>query len=497
MDKFVFPRSASSDGHKPIRRRRWWRSIAELDGRLSSKYRHELSSLLLKSYAEIGAFSHLYHIGGRRCPTHMHRIGDIVEPSRPAPLRREGISGLEFDTKGIYLASVTKSGCLTIHDFETLYCLSSGLSPCSEEDETKHLLHLSARQLDVIRWNPSNQDEVACTSMQSNEVLLFDIGYVSSEPVEVLRKRPTITVHGCEVLRGLSDIAFTSIDKSRLLASDVYGSINIWDRRISNLPCLELTTNTRSTINSIQLNVENRIVFGASKHGIIYAWDLRGGRTSVAFQSHNEVCHPPLTSLKVAVLLEKIRHLKAQSEISSREIHSIDLDPSCPYQLAFHLADGWSGVLDTNTFQVTHMHCPPPAWLNGADISSSYSYLRKPSWLPTCSIYAVGSSSDNGVHLLDFYPGPDSACHVDFKEDTQSISEEKKQKSRNKFVPLSEGVTACAAHPINSTIIAGTKQSSLLVISQRHQCHPNDGYPLVAVEEFEHLQIFQQALQGV
>ncbi|KAJ4978258.1 hypothetical protein NE237_009038 [Protea cynaroides] len=81
MDKFVFPRSASSDGHKPIRRRRWWRSIAELDGRLSSKYRHELSSLLLESYSE------------------MHRIGDIVEPSRRAPLRREGISGLEFDTK--------------------------------------------------------------------------------------------------------------------------------------------------------------------------------------------------------------------------------------------------------------------------------------------------------------------------------------------------------------------------------------------------------------
>ncbi|XP_042512843.1 uncharacterized protein LOC122087707 isoform X1 [Macadamia integrifolia] len=485
MDKFVFLRSTSPDGHKPILRLLGF--YCEKDGMGKVGKKSLLACLIAVDVAgtlnfilfhsvKIGAFSHLYHIGGRRCPTHMHRTGIITDTNHLAPvtLRREGISGLEFDTKGIYLASVTKSGCLTIHDFETLYCLSSGLSPCLEEDETKHLLHLSTRQLDVVRWNPANQDEVACTSMQSNEVLLFDIGYVSSEPVEVLRKRPTITVYGSEVLRGLSDIAFTSIDKSRLLASDVYGIINVWDRRMSNLPCLELATNTRSTINSIQLNVENRIVFGASKHGIIYAWDIRGGRTSVAFQSHKEVSHPPLASFKLALLLEKIRSLKAQSEILSKEIHSIDLDPSCPYQLAFHLDDGWSGVLDTNNFQVTHMHCPPPAWLNGADISSSCSYLRKPSWLPTCSIYAVGSSSDSGVHLLDFYPGPSSACHVDFNEDTQCISEEEKQNSRNKFVPLSEGVTACAAHPINSTIIAGTKRSSLLVISQRRQCHPSN-----------------------
>lgn len=28
---------------------------------------------------------------------------------------------------------------------------------------------------------------------------------------------------------------------------------------------------------------------------------------------------------------------------------------------------------------------------------------------------------------------------------------------QNRFVPLSEGVTSCAAHPLNGTIIAGTK----------------------------------------
>lgn len=35
-----------------------------------------------------------------------------------------------------------------------------------EEDEKKHLLHLSTdHQLDVVRWNLANQDEVGFTSI--------------------------------------------------------------------------------------------------------------------------------------------------------------------------------------------------------------------------------------------------------------------------------------------------------------------------------------------
>lgn len=38
---------------------------------------------------------------------------------------------LEY-VQGIYLASVTKSGCLTVHDFESLYCTTYG--PSSSKD---------------------------------------------------------------------------------------------------------------------------------------------------------------------------------------------------------------------------------------------------------------------------------------------------------------------------------------------------------------------------
>ncbi|EEF48857.1 conserved hypothetical protein [Ricinus communis] len=456
MEKYLLPQKPSPK--RVQRRHEWKRSLIELQGRFEPKYRHHLSALLIQSYTEIGAFPHFYHVDGVPCQTHLNRLARAVNMDPPFPITSQGISALEFDTKGIYLVSVTKSGCLTVHDFETLYCHTSVLVPCLKEDESKHVLHLSLnRQLDVVRWNIANQDEVACTSMKKNEVLIFDIGYISSEPVEVLRTRRTVTLHGSDVHKGLTDIAFTIFDKSRLIASDTNGMVNLWDRRMGVLPYLELTSNCRSTINSIQVNVENQIVFGAGRHGTIYMWDLRGGRSSSGFQSHKEVCHPPITSWKVASMLEKIGTLKAQSAIVPKEVHSIDFDPSCPYQLAFHLDDGWSGVLDIYNCQVTHVHCPPPAWLNDSNISADLLYLRKPSWLPTYSIYAVGSSSANGIHLLDFYPDPSSPCHVDYSMDIERHSSANNQEKQNKFVPLSEAVTACAAHPINGAIIAGTK----------------------------------------
>ncbi|KAG5517611.1 hypothetical protein RHGRI_038118 [Rhododendron griersonianum] len=424
---------------------------------------------------------------------------DIEYMDYQAAYRKQGVSALEFDSKGIYLASVTKAGCLTVHDFENLSSQVNFECPSGlKEDETKHLLHISTpQQLDVVRWNLANQDEVACTSMKSSEVHIFDIGYILSDPVEasfspellkniglsfslqhaytilkVLRKRPTGTKS--DVHRGLSDIAFSSNSNSRVLASDTYGVVNAWDRRMSDLPCLELTTHSSSKLNSIQLIEENQVVFGACENGIIHIWDLRGGNPATGFRSHKEA-HSPVSSVKLASVLEKVGSLKAQSHIVSKGIYSIDIDPSCPYQLAFHLDDGWSGVLDIHNFQVTHVHCPPPPWLDGENVFTSLSCLRKPSWLRTdsvsvfiCLIYAVGSAYNDGIHLLDFYPDPSSPCHVDYNEDLQCGPRENSHHKQNRFVPLSEGVTACATHPLNSTIVAGTKRSSLMVISQKY-----------------------------
>ncbi|VFR02851.1 unnamed protein product [Cuscuta campestris] len=379
------------------------------------------------------------------------------------PIGSEGVSALEFDRKGVYLASVTKSGCLTVHDFEDLFYEGKVLPLGFKEDEGKLLLHVATyNQLDAVRWNTCNQNEVACTSLKSSEVYIYDIGYVSSEPVDVLRKKPTISITGYTAQKGLSDIAFSSSDTSRLFASDFSGMVNVWDRRMSDFPYYELRTNCNDAITSIKLSSDNQVVFGGSKHGCIYIWDIRGGRSSAAFQNNMEYCSP-LSSVKLETEFGKIRSLKAQSNIGLKEIHSIDINPSCHYQLAFHLDDAWSGVFDMNCMNVTHVHCPPPAWLrDNIDDMGNICHLRKPSWLPSYSIYAVGS--DDGLHLLDFYPDRSSPCHVDFEEEIEGTSQH--QQRQNQFISFSEGITACAVHPITGTIVAGTKLSPLLVISQ-------------------------------
>nr|XP_027101268.1 uncharacterized protein LOC113720809 isoform X1 [Coffea arabica]XP_027101269.1 uncharacterized protein LOC113720809 isoform X1 [Coffea arabica]XP_027101270.1 uncharacterized protein LOC113720809 isoform X1 [Coffea arabica]XP_027101271.1 uncharacterized protein LOC113720809 isoform X1 [Coffea arabica]XP_027101272.1 uncharacterized protein LOC113720809 isoform X1 [Coffea arabica]XP_027101273.1 uncharacterized protein LOC113720809 isoform X1 [Coffea arabica]XP_027101274.1 uncharacterized prot len=466
MEKYLVPAAPPSQTAKKsiTKRPRWKRSLVELMGKFDSKYRHNIFSLAMQSYSQIGAFPHEYHIDGSPCQTHVEWFAG--GSNNPRSVTMQGVSAVEFDSKGIYLASVTKSGCLTVHDFEELYCQVSLKNFIVKEDETKQVLHISAHQpLDVVRWNLANEDEVALTSRKSGELHIYDIGYISSEPVEVLKKRPTIGVHGCVVQKGLSDVAFSSNDKSRVLASDMLGMVNIWDRRMSNLPCLDLTTNSTSAINSIKFNIDNQVIFGASKHGVIYMWDLRGGSSSAAFQNNKmQAYYSPITSVKLASEFEKIGSLKAQSNIVPKEILSVDLNPSCPYQLAFHLDDGWSGVFDVHNLQVTHIHCPPPAWLDDFNDLANLSYIRKPSWLPLSSIYAVGSSSRTGLHLLDFYPRCTSPCHVD-NEDSQDMVANGQHK-QNTFIPLSEAVTACTAHPVHGAIVAGTKKSSLLLLSQ-------------------------------
>ncbi|KAJ8452532.1 hypothetical protein Cgig2_000121 [Carnegiea gigantea] len=490
MDRYLVPVEDSTANPKPIRGPRWKRAAIELSGRIESKYRREMSGLLIQSYSEIGVFPHRYHIDGEACLTHISHGIPSASLDYDGTSRRYGVSALEFDNQvpqpfhtasqtlvrnGIYLASVTKTGCLTVHDFESLYCQSNVISPCKADFYSCNVL------------------QIACSSLKSSEIHIFDVAYVSSDPVEVLRRRPVVTIHGSNIHKGFSDVMFTSSGDSRVFACDTYGSINIWDRRLGSFPSMELSTNSHNALNSMQLDGENHrssaslsqdisvachagaacacIIYGAGKQGVIYLWDLRGGRTSAAFQSHREAYHPPHTLVKLSCLLEKIGSLKAQSDIVPKDIHSISLDPSCADRLAFHLDDGWSGILDISRLEVTHIHCPPPAWLTGLSMYSSLSYLRKPSWLSTNSIYAVASSSDKGLYLLDFCPGASSPCHVDYSEAVMNPYR------RNGFVPTCQDVTACAAHPLNGFIVVGTKEASLLLIGQRRKSWLGDEDP--------------------
>ncbi|XP_074586091.1 uncharacterized protein LOC141841799 [Curcuma longa] len=446
-------------------RRRWTRMITEIKGRMPLSYRRDASILFHDSLEQLKVFEHNYIFEPNECASAMALVDDPADDA----FSRQGISGLEFDTEGIYLASITKAGCLIVHEFERLYCEIYGPKSSQLVNGTKEFIHISnSKPLDSVRWNPTNQDEVAFSSRQSDHVGLYNI-FHSSTQGQVLCSQND---HTSELQNGLSDVLFASDNKSRLFASGLDGNIYVWDTRLSISPCLTLTTNSRRELNSIAL-YQDQVVFGADKCGFIHSWDIRGGQSSHAFQSRNQRSHYPSISIKLSAELEKIPSLKAQTDIVPKEIHSISINPSCSSQLAFHLVDGWSGVLDLRDLVVTHVHCPPVV-LDGTDIISTNSIMRRPSWFSTFSTYAVGSVAEKGLYLLDFFPGKHSACHVDFNPESRSNSPECSRDPENKYIPVSENILVCTVHPRNDTIIAGTKESSLMVISQKHKVDNGD-----------------------
>uniref|UniRef100_A0A0E0K1T1 Uncharacterized protein n=1 Tax=Oryza punctata TaxID=4537 RepID=A0A0E0K1T1_ORYPU len=437
MEKFLVaapPPSGDAPAPVPPRRHRWSHIAAELDGRIDARFRHRESVRLLDSFSEIRTFSHNYMEGQERCTTY------------------RGVSAMEFDKKGIYLASVTASGCLTVHDFETLYCSTYGPLRGLPNESSNYLLYISnLMPLCAVRWNPANQDEIVCVSRQTDMVLLFDIGCVSSMPTEKGRSRyPVLS----EFRKGLTDVTFSSDDKSWLFASGLDGAVFMWDMRLSKKHCLELIGHPESQFSSVKLNIDNRTVFAATKEGTIHAWDLRGGRASAAFQSHNEV--QQLSSVKISTLLGKIPPLKDQTNIVSSEILSIDFNPSCSYQLAFHLDNGWSGALNINTLSGEHE-------LHIAKATEETNLVA--------DIFIGSVSNTGGMHLLDFHPDTSSACHVDYNAEIRGSDE--KKPAVNKLIPLSQRVVSCAAHPFCHTILAGTQFSSLLVLSQKQESIKN------------------------
>ncbi|XP_042410743.1 uncharacterized protein LOC122000397 [Zingiber officinale] len=447
--------------------RRWTRMTTEIKGKMPLSFRRDASILFHDSLAELGVFEHDYIFQPQKCASALALVDDPANSS--TSFSRKGISGLDFDTEGIYLASITKAGCLIVHEFETLYCAIYGPKSSQLVNGTKEFIHISVGQaLDSVRWNPINQDEVACATRENHHICLINIFHFSSKEAQVLCSQKD---HTMEHANGLSEVLFASDDKSRLFASGLDGNVYVWDTRLSNHPCLTLTTNSRRELNSIAL-YQDQVVLGADKCGFIHSWDIRGGQSSHAFQSHNQRSLYPSISIKLSAELEKISSLKAQTDILPKEIHSISINPSCSRQLAFHLVDGWSGVLDLSDLVVTHVHCPP-AVLDGTVISTK-SIIRRPSWFPTFSTYAVGSVADKGLYLLDFFPGKHSACHVDFDPESRSNSPDCSRIPENKYIPVSENILACAIHPHNDTIIAGTKESSLMVISQKHKVDNGD-----------------------
>lgn len=79
---------------------------------------------------------------------------------------------------------------------------------------------------------------------------------------------------------------------------------------------------------------------------------------------------------------------------------------------------------------------------------------------PNVSLSHLSSALFVFVGLLYFKFCCPNYTHCSPIEDAERPSRVNRRNKQNRFIPLSEGVTACAAHPLNGTIIAGTQVCS-------------------------------------
>ncbi|XP_076895278.1 uncharacterized protein LOC143547846 [Bidens hawaiensis] len=321
MENYENPAAQIDANARPVKESRWKRIRNEVNGRSERCYKHQVSPLLCKSYAEL---DRLYSEDVLDVNA---LIGAGFGYGAVSILFKLGVSALEFDTKGTNLASVTRMGCLTVHKFESLCSHRNG------SDQLKHFPLYDGKfdSISAVRWNPSKQDEIAYTSFRSTQLRIIDIEL--SQEVQVLSKSSD------RETEELSDIAFLN-DGMRVLASDTRGVINTWDRRANNIPQRLLTTKKITGLTSIQI-LGDHCVYGAGRTGFIYVWDLRRMRSSPAASlSDWEIHSIPLTSIDLGLLLKPINPRKTRRDRRPKELHAININPSCPYQLAFHLDNG-------------------------------------------------------------------------------------------------------------------------------------------------------------
>jgi hypothetical protein len=252
---------------------------------------------------------------------------------------------------------------------------------------------------------------------------------------------------------GLLDVCFIPGNSgSTFAAAGTRGFVYLWDSRCAGAPraALAAPSGVRTRVHCVRVGSDAQTLFAGTSEGDVHVWDLRGGargeddgvpksraRTSafsVAFRK--QASFPVLKTVRVADALSLVPTMHrgtARSgfgvrakHISTSGVHWCEQDPCDPRRLGFHLARGWSGVIDLarETPAATHAHCPPPPYADGEDgaaptlaphvSSDAMAHRRTAAWLTIgaggskCAALVVGCPGTSGVRVLDASPTPNA-----------------------------------------------------------------------------------------
>ncbi|ACO63797.1 predicted protein [Micromonas commoda] len=381
----------------------------------------------------------------------LREVGTCTLPANPNEGSAVSAAGdptlsLSFDPTGAYLAAATAGGLLAVQSWDTMRCTGGLLYEPRFQRRGARGNPSIHRSLSSVAWRQGG-DVVATASGDGGAVEIIDLGAGGTTTRTLLAD----TDRGSSAFRtgdgqgaGLLDVLFCPGEGNRVLAAGRRGRVYLWDDRCAGgQPRAELTapTDRDSPFNCARASDDGQTVITGSGRGMVHVWDLRGGTggtkaraAAFSFGSQNKTSHQLLRSVDVAELLAQVPVIRdgPTSGPSRSAVHWCEQDPNDQRRIGFHLARGWSGVIDMSGPRgwggvnwtgplVTHAHCPPSQWevsetgsgeavLAPGVCGAALAHRRTGAWVTAGdgggSAVAVGCPGRDGVRVLDFSPAP-------------------------------------------------------------------------------------------
>ncbi|EQC35869.1 hypothetical protein SDRG_06619 [Saprolegnia diclina VS20] len=403
---------------------------------------------------------------------------------RPDIRPQQWISTMAFDADGVILATGSSDGTIALYDFdEYFYHLLQhrNASAKTQRDVASvtdgapayvppvHVISTSF-ELKRLRWNPKNQDEIACSFASRNEIHLFNLKKLPRQPYRILRtnSRPS---------SGYYDLLYTVLgNQVHVIGGDNEGAVRMWDINIPAKPKWQIALPREyGAVNALVLCEDNQHLVVGTEHGYLTVYDIFNLITP-AFAQRSVPKRRSVIALHVLV-----RALLVQDSLLSANalgVVSMQRVPHTSATVVCQLHNDWVVVLDALEGRILKLHTvlrelslnpiPRDPTVQHASFSSdalltaenrSLGHLR----LHRCSgsfvfdgaAFVTGLADDDNLYVLDMH------THSYGERLLTLPSVPTLQRFR---IPTKVVVTAVAAHPASNVVVCGMESNDLIVV---------------------------------
>ncbi|KAL7686176.1 putative WD40/YVTN repeat-like-containing domain superfamily [Plasmopara halstedii] len=439
-------------------------------------------------------------------------------------------SCLEFDSQGVLLAAGASNGIIALYDFDEVYHRSLNLGQKwiesnkiqieDKEEKTMtniklHPIHTIYTPFEVkrIRWNPVDEDEIACSFTNRNEIYVFNLRKFPSKPHKVLKSsnQPSsgyndffyFSTSGIISSQKEPSREKSSLKSVSLIAGDTNGAVRMWNLQIPLRPVWSFLAGSLP-INALVLSANKQFLIIGNEAGMLMTYDIQR-KVVPAFGSK------PVPQRKVALnVMELIKPYLSpaliefgllSSRYGSPGIMSMRLVPQSETQVLCQLRNDWVVVIDYLCGFIVKLHTSirgrtfkkvlttrsSPSMLSTLSTSENQSDTlpgsRRNSWL-SChrcagallfdnSIMCSGSHDATSLDMIDLrqlYRVEPTTSTI--KENVDEGNPAKLGNSQlqpverlDRFrISTNNFITAVAAHPNQHVVICGGKSMELQII---------------------------------